>query len=143
MSLYIPVQRSPKQSTRTQGYFEGMPTEQYASDPGLNTSTFKNIESESNKRHKKSFRDFTQGFATTLGEIRAMFMEIKSQQDQKYNALHESMSKIVNQNEDIHKSVEFMSSKYDELLEKVPQLEQINSNKLIAKQTDHHSRTKN
>lgn len=52
-----------------------------------------------------------------------MFAEIRTQQDVKFEALTSALTTIITQNQDIQKSVDFMTSQYDALSTKVSCLE--------------------
>lgn len=55
-----------------------------------------------------------------------MFAEIKTHQNQKFEALASAMTTVITQNQVIQKSVDFMTSQYDVLLTKVSGLEREN-----------------
>lgn len=58
-----------------------------------------------------------------IAEIKSMFVDIKSQQDSKFEALSSAMNIIITQNQDIQKTVDHMNSQYEELLLKTNSLE--------------------
>lgn len=62
------------------------------------------------------FRDF-------VGTMRGMFASFSNDIESRLNALQENITIIRNQNNDITKSVEFMSEKHDELIKRIDVLE--------------------
>lgn len=52
-----------------------------------------------------------------------MFAELHSKQETKFNALHAAMTEIKAQNSEIQNSIDFISNKYDEVLQKMNQLQ--------------------
>lgn len=104
------------------------------SDSALNSLSNTKLDNQQlniTKRHKRNFQDFlacSQSMECHKdGEIQEMLMDIKSQQDQKFEALTAAMSVIIDQNEGIKKSVQTMSTQYEELLVKSASLERENS----------------
>lgn len=95
-----------------------------ASDPELNKSY--DTDSSENvritKRQKRTCTDFSDN-STSLSEIRNMFTELKTHQEKRFGLCTSTMNTLIEQNNDIKKSVEFMSGQYDDLLQKINQLE--------------------
>lgn len=54
-----------------------------------------------------------------MTEMRAMFTDLKKQQDQKMEKIYSAIEEIKIQNNDIRTSVEFLSLKYDTLIEEI------------------------
>ncbi|CAH0397422.1 unnamed protein product [Chilo suppressalis] len=79
------------------------------------------------KRLKRRLEDSTESSNSILTELRAMIGDLRVQQDSKLETLKTAMENIQEQNIDIKISLEFMSDKYDELLDKFNSLQQENS----------------
>lgn len=62
-----------------------------------------------------------------LEEIKSLILESNRQQDAKFNSLNAAMTSVMSQNAEIHKSIEFMSQKYDDLLSKMNTLQHENN----------------
>lgn len=87
------------------------------------------------KRQKRTFDKITDQSPPSISEIRTMFAEIRSQQDSKFESLNNALLAIMAQNKDIQNSVETMTSKHEQLLEKINVLEQENlksKNQILA-----------
>lgn len=119
------VQRSPPSSKCL------TPNEQIAhcaSDSELiKSNNFEKPESLNvTKRQKRSFKEYSDGSANALSEIKKMFVDLKTQQDSKFDAFNNSLSTMVEQNSEIRKCLDFMSKQYDDIIQKVSSLEQEN-----------------
>ncbi|KOB52344.1 Zinc finger DNA binding protein [Operophtera brumata] len=100
------------------------PMEHYGSDPTINSSsTANNLDNIIVKRHKRNFSEFASHASLDSSEIKSMFAEIRTQQDVKFEALTSALTTIIAQNQDIQKSVDFLTSQYDGLSSKVSCLE--------------------
>lgn len=120
------VQRSPP---RSQPLDVPVATVHYNSDSALNTVGIKNSDDNyfnSTKRQKRTFGDLTEQPMSSFDELKFMFLEIKTQQDEKFDLLSNSMITIMNQNQEIQKSVVNIGSQYEDLQLKVTNLEQEN-----------------
>lgn len=80
------------------------------------------------KRKKRKCKNspLTEENDSPMGEIRKMFAEIKSEQSLKYSSLNVSIDKVVKQNQDIIKSMEFISAQYEEVKSRMVSLENEN-----------------
>ena len=103
---------------------------QYGSDSALNitsTEPHTNLDNFVTKRQKRTFtEDISDHSQTTFSELKSLFMDLKSQQELKFNELRDSMKSIMSQNIEIETSVKHMSDQYDDLLKKVVTLEHEN-----------------
>ncbi|CAG4978227.1 unnamed protein product [Parnassius apollo] len=85
-------------------------TMHYNSDSALNTSS--NPDSDDNnyikitKSLKRTLGDLPFQLLSSISEIKVMFAELKTQQDQKFELLNTALMTIVTQNQEIQKSVE-------------------------------------
>lgn len=116
------VQRSPPASSTLQ-----IPSkstgDHYNSDSALNAPKSSNVEDlyfNITKRHKRNFDAFTDDKAATSTEIREMF-------DTKFEVLNNALISIINQNQEIQKTIAVMSQNQDKLLSKITVLEQENT----------------
>lgn len=87
-----------------------------------------NSQNKITKRKKRKCKNSPQAEEndSPMSEIRKMFAEIKSEQSRKYSSLNESMDKVVKQNQDIIKSVEFISAQYEDVKSRMVILEKEN-----------------
>ncbi|CAG4945712.1 unnamed protein product [Colias eurytheme] len=118
------VQRSPPDSLHTPNT-----NLQYNSDSALNTSCMQ--QSADNyfnitKRQKRSFAELPVTSSASNSDIKSMFVELKEQQDMKFESLNNVLTTIMSQNQDIQKSVETISGQHQDLLFKIHELEQEN-----------------
>lgn len=115
------VQRTPPKTINAS---PTMHSSYRASDPELNKSYDTDISENFRitKRQKRTCTDFSDN-STSLSEIRNMFTELKTQQEKRFGLFTSTMNTLIEQNNDIKKSVEFMSGQYDDLLQKINQLE--------------------
>ncbi|CAH0400557.1 unnamed protein product [Chilo suppressalis] len=84
------------------------------------------------KRKRTSTTDAQ--LAGFMAEMRSLFFSFKEQQDNKLNKICSTIEEVKTQNNDIRASIEFLSSKYDSVLEQVNTLkEEVSQNqKYIA-----------
>lgn len=121
------VQRTPPPKRMTQSNLLSTPLNSMASDPELHLSSHhKEKELISRRVKRKRCDDFTIDSSPVLCQIKDMFKAFELQQNTKLEKLSESMLTIENQNTEIQKSLDFLSSKYDEVIEKMHKLEQSN-----------------
>ncbi|CAG4939262.1 unnamed protein product [Colias eurytheme] len=118
------VQRSPPDSLHTPNT-----NLQYNSDSALNTSCMQ--QSADNyfnvtKRQKRSYAELPVTSSASNSDIKSMFIELKEQQDMKFESLSNVLTTIMSQNQDIQKSVETISGQHQDLLFKIHELEQEN-----------------
>lgn len=103
------------------------PMDHYSSDSAINSSLVTGDQSDNfhniTKRYKRSFSEFNTYSSADPSEIKSIFAEIRAQQDQKFEALTSALSTIITQNQDIQKSVDFMTGQYEGMLSKVSCLE--------------------
>ncbi|XP_075990156.1 uncharacterized protein LOC142985795 [Anticarsia gemmatalis] len=105
----------------------------------LNTSAHYNSDSAINKvilpetednyfniTIKRTLEDPVQQPQSSLSEIKAMFIELKAQHDNKYELLNNALMTIITQNQDIQKTVVTLTNNHKELLTKITSLEQEN-----------------
>lgn len=97
------------------------------SDPNLIALDTDDISSNVTKRAKRTFDEFLQFSNSPTSEIKSMFDELQSQQDQKFEKLNMAINTLLVQNLDIKKTVENMSSQHQELLEKMRKLQDENN----------------
>lgn len=117
------VQRSPSKSTLP----IKSPTTHYGSDSAINKIVNDDTLENVTKRYKRNFNEFCVQTNTPDDGIKSMFSELKEQIDLKFESLTASVITITQQNDEMHKSVQFMSGKYDELLSKIDCLVQENT----------------
>ncbi|CAH0401910.1 unnamed protein product [Chilo suppressalis] len=103
----------------------------YGSDTAINEMDKDRAESNTTnvkKRQKRSLTQFSQlELSPQLNsDIKVLFDELKCQQEQKFESLNSAISVVINQNQEIKTSVEFMSNQYDELFKKIAYLEHEN-----------------
>lgn len=104
-------------------------TVHYNSDPAINISnTIDQADNYFNitKRHKRTFDDLKDQPGHS-SEIMNMLDQIKAQQEHKFESLNNTLITITNQNLEIRKSVESLTSKHEDLLIKINNLEKENS----------------
>lgn len=104
------------------------PLNHYASDPQLslsqqNTDNLENLTYISRRTKRKLDDNTDQG----LTQLMSLFADFTSKQDAKMASLNKSINTIMQQNSDIHKTVEFISDRYDELMLKMQKIEEDNS----------------
>lgn len=68
----------------------------------------------------------TSEYTVSTDELKDIFSSFEAQQNSKFEKLMESIHLIKDQNTEIQKSMDFLSSKYDEVLQKMVNLEQKN-----------------
>lgn len=119
------VKHSPPRSSRSNSIVS---PGHYGSDPTINRSP--NINDETcnvTKRHKRTVDSFSETSPSTMAEIKSLFSELKLQQERKFDGLTSVMNTVIEQNQEIKHSVEFMSKQYDEMLSKMNHLETQNA----------------
>ncbi|PZC78074.1 hypothetical protein B5X24_HaOG202609 [Helicoverpa armigera] len=143
------VQRSPP-STQLIKLQSPNPIIHYNSDSAINEdSTSQHGNYFNAKRFKRNFGDITPPSSPsspfTNSEIRDLFDDFQAQQDKKFEQLNETLKTITNQNQDIQKSVDALSSQHNDLLLKIKNLGLENKNyrnrlTLIENQLDQQER---
>ncbi|XP_053619462.1 uncharacterized protein LOC128680381 [Plodia interpunctella] len=114
------TQRSPIISTNRPGLMK-TPVSSFGSDPQLYDST-KNIDSGSDfitRRMKRKHSNESPDFESIIYQMKEMFASFEKKQNLKLDAISQ-------QNLEIQKSITFLSSRYDDLLNKVQTLETTN-----------------
>lgn len=103
-----------------------------ASVPSLNTSAeetnsdfFSNITRRVKRKCNIVSADSNCNTAN-MDELKELIIKSISKQDAKFESLSSAMTSLLAQNEEIHKSVEFMSQKYDDLVTKLDTLQREN-----------------
>lgn len=100
----------------------------FGSDPVLNRSPKEDMETQNiTKRQKRTFDSYSETSPSAMAEVRSMFSELKLQQELKFDFLTGTINTVIEQNEEIKHSVEFMSQQYDEMLTKMNHLETQNA----------------
>lgn len=102
----------------------------FGSDPVLNRSPNikEGMETQNiTKRQKRTFDSYSETSPSAMAEVRSMFSELKLQQEHKFDYLTGTINTVIEQNEEIKHSVEFMSQQYDEMLTKMNHLETQNA----------------
>lgn len=98
-----------------------LPTLQHsASDPALNKSTKEN-HSNITRRVKRKCEILSEN--NSMDELKDLIIKSNKKQDAKFEALSSSLNSVLAQNAEIHKTVEFISQKYDDLLLKLDSLQ--------------------
>ncbi|CAG5044794.1 unnamed protein product [Parnassius apollo] len=119
------MQRTPL-SSRQQLNIQNS-TMHYNSDSVLNTSS--NPDSDDSnfititKSLKRTLDDLPFQPLSSISEIKVMFAELKTQQDQKFELLNTALMTIVTQNQEIQKSVVTLTHQHQDLLAKINHLE--------------------
>lgn len=127
------VKRTPPKSGEsvTNITSEHSPT-YYGSDSELNLSSTGSLKHERilniSKRVKHRITDTPGCSEEYLTEFRHMFDKLHSHQETKFAALNSSLSTLIEQNTEIQKTVDFMSSQYDVLVTKLETVEKDNQN---------------
>ncbi|XP_028159846.1 uncharacterized protein LOC114352433 [Ostrinia furnacalis] len=102
----------------------------YGSDSDLNLSSTGTVKHDSllniTKRAKRKFSDTPGCSADHLNEFRQMFEKLQSHQEAKFATLNSSIQTLIEQNTEIRKTVDFMSSQYDTLVNKIESVENEN-----------------
>lgn len=120
------IQRTPPKSNNSSN-LTNTPLLTYGSDSQLYVSPPAGQNDHITRRIKRKHLEHGSAASTvTSDEIKDIFATFEAQQNLKFEKLMESMSVIKNQNNEIQKSMEFLSSKYDEVLEKMLKLEEKN-----------------
>ncbi|CAG9790386.1 unnamed protein product [Diatraea saccharalis] len=120
-----PPQYQAKQATTTVSY--------YGSDSAINEMTQDCNENKmfiNSKRQKRSLFQSTPSESSSQSgtEIKRLFDELRTQQEQKFESLNSAINVVITQNQEIGKTMEFMSKQYDDLLLKITNLEKENIN---------------
>ncbi|CAG5021331.1 unnamed protein product [Parnassius apollo] len=102
-------------------------TMHYNSDSALNTSSNPDLNDNNYIKITKSFKrtldDLPFQPLSSISEIKVMFAELKTPQDQKFELLNTALMTIVTQNQEIQKSVETLTHQHQDLLAKINHLE--------------------
>lgn len=99
-----------------------------ASDPALNKSVeVSNTENNSNITRRVKRKWDIPKESINMDEIKDLLIASNKKQDEKFETLTAAMNSVLSQNAEIHKSVEFISQKYDELLTKLDSLQRENN----------------
>lgn len=102
----------------------------YGSDSDLNLSSTGTARHDSminfSKRVKRRLADTPGCTDDLLSEFKQMFEELHSSQESRFTALNSSIGTLIEQNSEIKKTVETMSSQYDALVTKFEALEKDN-----------------
>lgn len=102
----------------------------FGSDPELNRSPNIKAGMETQnitKRQKRNFDSYSETSPSAMAEVRSMLSELKLQQELKFDCLTGTINTVIEQNDDIKHSMEFMSKQYDEMLTKMNHLETQNA----------------
>ncbi|CAG4992778.1 unnamed protein product [Colias eurytheme] len=103
----------------------------YNSDSALNLAGNSSIDENNyfyiTKRQKRTIDDIQAQSHSPISEIKNMFSEIKSNQEEKYDSINKTMLTIINQNMSIQTSVATLTTQYEDLLKKMATLEAENS----------------
>lgn len=121
------VKHSPPRTSRS---ISNLSPGHYGSDPTINSSLNINDYTETCniiKRQKRTFDSVSETSPSAMAEIKNMFSELKLQQERKFDGLTSVMNTVIEQNQEIKHSVEFMSQQYDEMLSKMNHLETQNA----------------
>lgn len=86
---------------------------------GLGSAESENCTDASRRPKRKKADTSDVQMNAFMTEMRAMFIDLKEQQDQKMEKIYSAIEEIKIQNNDIRASVEFLSLKYDTLLEEI------------------------
>ncbi|KAL0829441.1 hypothetical protein ABMA28_004210 [Loxostege sticticalis] len=87
------------------------------------------------KRQKRSHDEAMDDSVPSNSEIKSMFLELRSQQDSKFELVNNVLLTIMAQNKDIQNTIETMAGKHEQLLDRISVLEQENTdykNRIIA-----------
>lgn len=106
-------------------------TQYSASDSALNTSVEAiNSEYSTNitRRVKRKCETRPEGNnMSNVDQIKELILMSNKKQDEKFETLSVALNSVISQNAEIHKSVDFMAQKYDELLAKLDTVQRENS----------------
>ncbi|KAL4717610.1 hypothetical protein ACJJTC_000759 [Scirpophaga incertulas] len=86
------------------------------SDPNDAAAATSNV-SHRQKRKRKNSTDIQ--LANFMTEMKEMLFKLKEEHDSKLNKISTAIDEIKNQNNDIRASIEFLSDKYDSIVEQV------------------------
>lgn len=121
------MQRTPPPERKTQSSLFTTPLNSMASDPELHTVSHDKEKDFATRRLKRKLHDdVTLDSTSVICQMKDMFKTFESQQNTKLEKLFECIFEIKGQNTEIQNSVDFLSSKYDEVLERMHCLEQKN-----------------
>lgn len=121
------VRRSPP---RDNVHLKTPPVLHYGSDPAIShTSAAAQSDNLHNttKRQKRSLNEFTEHSTSAAVEIKLMFNDLKTQQDEKFDSLTSAIQVVINQNQDIQKSVDIITNQHEDMLMKICSLEKENN----------------
>lgn len=128
----MPVDRTPP---KHESSLPNLHVSLCASNPELNTTKGKEKEKPDQlsitKRQKRTFHDVPDSAEkadSSMSEIKSMLLELKNQQEKRFDSLSISVTAVEKQTQEIKDSTDFMSKQYDELLQKVYKLETENKN---------------
>lgn len=121
------VKRTPPKSV----LLPKTPLTHYGSDSALHSAST-SLNQEENyvnvtSRQKHISQATTERVKSISEELKVMFAELKTQQELEFDTLNNAVSTVIMQNENIQKSVDTLSNRYDELLLKANSLEMENS----------------
>lgn len=112
----MPLKRTPPQSSAEP------PGEHYHSEPNLNSPPTKRNPLRSKRKHEKE--DSEDNIRSLKSDMRSWFTSLSLEFDQRFNSLQTAIIEVKEQNTDVQASINFMSEKYDVLLNKMKSLEE-------------------
>ncbi|CAH2105986.1 unnamed protein product [Euphydryas editha] len=115
----MPLNRSPLQSKKM------VSPSHHKSDPSIPTqidsvSPEKNIASRSKR---KRVNELDNDITDLKTELMAMLKSLQDEQVRHFTSINSKMEELINQNQELKASVEFISAKYDEFTKTIEQLE--------------------
>ncbi|CAH2107275.1 unnamed protein product [Euphydryas editha] len=115
----MPLNRSPLQSKKM------VSPSHHKSDPSIPTqidsvSPEKNIASRSKR---KRVNELDNDITDLKTELMAMLKSLQDEQVRNFTSINSKMEELINQNQELKASVEFISAKYDEFTKTIEQLE--------------------
>lgn len=123
------TQRSPIQPINRTNLVN-TPVTSFGSDPHIYGSAHNESIGDTefvNRRVKRKHKSQdSPDSSSIIGQMKEMFSTYEAQQNTKYEKLIEPILAIKDQNVEIQKSIDFLSSKYDEVMDKMLTLEQKN-----------------
>ncbi|KAG7312863.1 hypothetical protein JYU34_001244 [Plutella xylostella] len=125
------IHRTPPPETLKRQNLDNTPLTSFASDPQLYKSTHCQEIGDSldfiSRRTKRKFEhEAKSSEKTVLQQMKSLFDTFEAQQNLKLEKIIQSTQTIKDQNTEIQTSIEFLSSKYDDAMERILTLEQKN-----------------
>lgn len=119
----MPLKRTPPKSPASNLHHHHSESDLPAASMTSASIEVGNVTQRAKRRREDEIQVLSENLNTFMSTIKDMFSDMKSEQEKKYCALHNSIADIKTQNSELQKSVDFMSAKYDDVLSKLDTLQ--------------------